>query len=86
MFYVYILESIYYRGWYFGFTSQPLKQRVLQHRREEVISTRHRSAFRMMYFEGYHNELDARGREKFLKSGNGRELIKKQLRHYLMVN
>ena len=82
MFYVYILEFHSDRSWYIGY-SDNLKQRLQRHRNGEVISTKLRGAFHVMYYEGYRNKKDALGREQFLKSGNGRQLIKKQLRHYL---
>jgi putative endonuclease len=83
MFIVYVLEFLEDRGWYIGFTSQPLKDRLNQHRSAEVITTKDRGAFRLMYFEGYRHKMDALGRERFLKSGSGRRFLKKQLFRYL---
>ena len=37
----------------------------------------------LIYYEAYLEEPDARGRERYLKSGSGRQFLKKQLRHYL---
>lgn len=82
MFYVCILEFMKDGGWYIGY-SDSLKSRLLEHQNGEVISTRYRGIFWLIHYEAYRNKLDALGRERFLKSGNGRELIKKQLRNYL---
>lgn len=37
----------------------------------------------MIYCEGYKSMEDAKGRERYLKSGAGRAYLKKQMRYYL---
>jgi hypothetical protein len=37
----------------------------------------------MIYYEAYLDSRDARAREKYLKTGWGRNYIKKTLKHYI---
>ena len=37
----------------------------------------------LIYYEAYTEEADALGRERYLKSGGGRRLLRMQLRNYL---
>jgi len=83
MFYtVYLLEDQIDKGWYIGYTTN-LEKRIEYHKTKQVISTRNKKDLKVIYCECYLNELDALGREKFLKSGAGRRFLKKQLKHYL---
>ena len=72
-------------GLYIGFSSD-LKRRLAEHERGEAFSTSFRRPCKLIYYEAYLEEEDARGRERFLKSGSGRVFLKKQLRHYLIAN
>jgi len=83
MHYVYLLESQNDKSWYIGFTSN-LKRRVQEHNEKSGgQTTRRKSNWKLIYFEGYVDKQDAVGREKFLKSGSGRRYLKKQLKNYL---
>lgn len=79
MFYVYILFSEKDRGLYIGFTTK-LEERAKQHKNGEVISTRHRRPLRLIHFEAFLTKEDAKAREKYLKSGYGRQQLKSQLK------
>jgi putative endonuclease len=80
---VYFLESIKYSDrHYIGFTTD-LKERIKDHNQGTTKSTQKSKPWRVIYAEMYLNEQDARGREKFLKSGSGWKFLKKQLTHYL---
>ncbi len=79
---VYVLESLKDHGWYIGYTMN-LKKRLLAHNSGRNRSTVQRRPWKLIYAEAYLEKMDALGREKFLKSGNGRELLKKQIRRYL---
>ena len=81
-FYVYILKSLKDGHWYIGFTTN-LDRRFTEHNTGQNTSTRNRIPFELIYFEGYVNEKDARGRELFLKSGSGHTFLKRQMRNYL---
>ncbi len=82
-FYVYVLLSLKDLGWYIGFSSN-LKQRLSQHEKGEVVSTKNRRPFRLIHYEYFVNEEDARAREVFLKSGFGRRELKKALKRTLV--
>ena len=79
-YYIYILLSSVDNKCYTGFTTN-LKKRLNYHNNGLNKSTKHRSPLKIIYSEAYVNEKDARDREKFLKSGRGREVIKKQLKN-----
>ncbi len=79
---VYVLESLKDHGWYIGYTTD-LGKRFLAHNQGRNRSTVIRRPWKLIYAEAYLEKMDALGREKFLKSGNGREILKKQMRCYL---
>ncbi len=86
MFYTYLLENNNDKSWYIGSTSN-LKQRIKDHQSGSGSrTTRLKKDWKLIYFEGYVNKLDAIGREKFLKSGSGRRYLKKQLQNHLTKN
>lgn len=81
-YYVYVLESLKDNSWYIGFTSN-LEKRFCQHNQKESKATKLKSPYKIIYSEAYLNKKDAKGREKFLKSGSGRKFLKRQLKNYL---
>lgn len=80
--YVYTLLSLKDKKFYTGFTSD-LKNRLSQHARGEVKSTANRRPLRLIHYEYFIDEGDARAREVFLKSGFGRGQLKKSLQRTL---
>lgn len=78
MFYVYILFSEIDRQLYTGFTDN-LRSRYKAHVGGFVRATKSRRPLRLIYYEAYSKESDARRREKYLKGGNGRGGLKIQL-------
>ena len=73
MYYVYILQSKKDHGIYIGFTKD-LKQRFFQHCKGKVRSTKSRRPFKLVYYEAFLNETDARKREiKYKKYGQVRK-------------
>jgi predicted GIY-YIG superfamily endonuclease len=44
--------------------------------------TSYRGPWNLIYYEAYVEEADAIGRERYLKSGGGRKLLRSQLRNY----
>lgn len=78
MFYVYILFSEVDKKLYTGFTPN-LKSRFKAHTNGFVKSTKYRRPLKLIYYESYDSEQDARRREKYLKGGNGRSNLKEQL-------
>ncbi|QQG41325.1 MAG: GIY-YIG nuclease family protein [Candidatus Woesebacteria bacterium] len=82
MFYVYILFSKKDRQLYTGFTPD-LKSRFKAHTNGYVKATKYRRPLKLIYYEAYVKELDARRREKYLKGGNGRDTLKVQMKEEL---
>lgn len=78
MFYVYILFSEKDRLLYTGY-SDNLKSRYKAHINGFVRATKYRRPLKLIYYEAYINELDARRRELYLKGGNGKNALKTQL-------
>ncbi len=81
-YYVYTLLSQKDKKFYTGFTAN-LKQRLQQHARGEVRSTKDRRPLKLIHYEYFTNEDDARAREVFLKSGFGRSQLKLALKRTL---
>jgi putative endonuclease len=82
MYYVYIIKSKNCDWKYIGYCSD-LTVRFKNHNFGKVKSTRNYKPFKLIYYEGFINETDARIEEKFLKTGKGRERIKFLLKNTL---
>ena len=82
MFYVYVVHSIADNGFYIGYSTD-LKKRLAQHKQGAAIATRHRGPWKLIYYEAYIEQADAKGRERYLKSGGGRRFLRHQLQNYL---
>lgn len=82
MFYVYVLFSESDNQLYTGFTPD-LQSRFKAHTEGYVKATKHRRPLKLIYYESYSEELDARRREKYLKGGNGHDILKIQLKEVL---
>jgi putative endonuclease len=81
-YYVYILLSGKDNKLYTGFTTN-LKKRLQEHARGGVKSTQNRRPLKLIHYEYFINEKDARAREVFLKSGFGRNQLKQALKRTL---
>lgn len=66
MFFMYILKSVKDNKLYIGSTSNLVK-RLKEHNSGIVKSTQNRIPLKVVYFEGYMNEEEARHREHNLK-------------------
>ncbi len=82
MYYVYILLSEQDKQLYTGFTDN-LRSRYKAHIQGFVKATKHRRPLKLIYYEAYTKESDAKRREKYLKGGNGRSELKTQLKDIL---
>ncbi len=81
-YYVYTLLSLKDGKFYTGFTTN-LKNRLQEHAKGLVISTRHRRPLQLIHYEYFINKEDAKAREIFLKSGFGRNQLKQALKRTL---
>ena len=73
-FYTYILKSEKY--------TKNLRKRIEEHNHNTNFSTKSRTPFQLIYFEGCTNEKDAKRREKYLKSTQGRRFLGLRLKEY----
>ncbi len=81
MYYVYILHLLN-NHLYTGSTGN-LKNRYNDHREGRVESTKHKIPLQLIHYEGYLLKSDAQRREKFLKTTEGKRLLRQQLRDVL---
>lgn len=76
--YVYILHSDNDKKLYIGSTVD-LKNRIEKHNKGYVLATKNRRPLKLIYYEGYISQRDAKRREIFLKGGKGHAELKIQL-------
>ncbi len=81
--YVYVLQSEVDGNNYVGCTNN-LRKRIEEHNSGKNFSTRFRTPFKLIYTEIYPNQQDAFNREKFLKTGWGKNYIKRALRNWFL--
>jgi putative endonuclease len=79
--YVYILRSLKDKKLYIGY-SENLKRRFSDHQKGEVLSTKPRRPFELIFYEAYRERSDAKRREKYFKTDKGKSSIKMMLRDY----
>ncbi len=82
MYYVYVLQSQKDGHHYMGCTND-LRKRLIEHNQGKSFATAPRRPFKLIYYEAHINRKDAERREKFLKTGWGRDYIKRTLKNYL---
>lgn len=80
-FYVYVLESKEDGNRYIGYTVN-LKKRIEEHNKGKSFSTKARLPFKLVYFEGCLNQEDAKRRENYLKTTQGRRFLGLRLNQY----
>jgi putative endonuclease len=80
MFYVYVLRSKSH--FYVGYTHN-LKQRVQQHNAGQNIATKAHAPWEVIFYEAYLEQEDALRREKYLKTTQGKQTLRRMLRAYM---
>jgi putative endonuclease len=81
MFYVYCLESIRNGELYFGYTAD-LKRRLLEHNQKLNFSTKRYLPWRLIYYEACLLESDAKRRERYFKTSQGRRFFRARIKEY----
>jgi len=76
MYYIYVLESVNYKKSYIGITDN-LKRRLFEHNSGRYVYTKRYLPWELIYKEDYKSRIEARKREKYLKSSSGRRFLKK---------
>jgi putative endonuclease len=75
MFYVYALSSLERNYIYVGLTDS-IERRFFEHNSGKNKTTKPYRPFKLIYFEECNTRIEARIREKYLKSGVGKEKLK----------
>jgi len=78
LYYTYVLYSIKDKKLYIGYTVN-LKERIIAHRKGNVIATKTRGPFELVYYEACRNKQKAIQREKYFKTGFGRKFLKNRI-------
>jgi putative endonuclease len=66
---------------YVGYTTD-LRKRLQEHNRGLNFSTKPYRPWRLIHFEAYLNENDAKRRENYLKTSQGSRTLKRMLKEY----
>jgi len=74
--YVYVLQSVRYKSLYIGLTNNP-ERRLYEHNIGNSKYTKGRRPYILLYKEKFDNRNKARNRERYFKSGVGRDELKK---------
>ena len=83
-YYTYVLKSVKDGNLYIGFTNN-LKRRLMEHNNGLNFSTKFRLPFKFFYFEGCINMQDAKRREHYLKTTQGRRFLGLRLIEYKRI-
>jgi putative endonuclease len=82
MHYVYILHMVNGQL-YTGYTAD-LKRRFREHQAGKVKATVCRRPLKLIHYEAYSLKTDAQRRERFLKTTEGKRLLRQQIRDLLV--
>ena len=75
-FFVYVIKSVSHGNLYVGMT-QNIENRLLEHNRGKSTYTKSFMPWKLIYFEGLNSRLEARAREKYLKTTTGKNFLRK---------
>jgi len=81
MFYIYLIESLKSGKIYIG-TTDSLRRKLKEHNQGLNFSTKRDKPWKYVYIEGSTEKTDAKRREKYLKSTQGRRMLRKRLKDY----
>ena len=79
MFFVYVLFSEILHKRYVG-SSKDVNKRLIEHNSGKSKFTKTGIPWRIVYTESFQSNSEARKREKFLKSGQGRKFLDKTIK------
>ncbi|MDP2972070.1 MAG: GIY-YIG nuclease family protein [Deltaproteobacteria bacterium] len=82
MYYVYVLRSHFDGKLYIGYTVN-LRNRLREHQGGDVISTKPRRPFELIFYEAYKSKEDAKRRERYFKTSKGKSALHMMLRDSL---
>lgn len=79
MFYTYVIKS-FSRNYVYVGISNDFKRRLREHNSGKNRTTKPYKPFKVLHVEEFPDRISARTRERWFKSGEGKEFLKK---HYL---
>ncbi len=82
MFYTYVIQSCVTGGLYVGFSAD-LKRRMREHLNGKCFTTSRMGEIELIHYEAYKDQSDARRRELYLKTTQGKRMLKIMLRNSL---
>jgi len=74
MIFLYVIKSLNHNFRYVGITNN-VEERIERHNKGRNLSTKNYKPFKLLLKENFNNYKDARQREIFLKSGQGRKFL-----------
>jgi len=78
---VYVIKS--YEGYHYTGMTEDIKRRIKEHNNHSLsFWTKRGTNWQLIYKEDFISKVDALNREKWLKSGVGRQFLKKNAREY----
>lgn len=80
-FYTYVLESLKDQNRYIGYTEN-LQRRLEEHKMGYSSATKFRLPFKLIYYEACLSQDDAKRREEYLKTTQGRRFLGLRLQEY----
>jgi putative endonuclease len=80
-YYVYILHNKQKNFIYIGY-SENLKQRVEDHNKGRSTSTKKYTPLKLIHYEAYCDKIDAKRRERYLKTNRGKTTLKTMLQNH----
>ena len=81
MYYFYVLKNMGDNSLYFGYTHN-LKERLEQHNSGKVVSTKLKGFWRIVYYEAYASQDDAKHKEHSIKlRGNAYLQLKRRIKN-----
>lgn len=84
MYYFYLIQSIKKPDVIYSGSTNDLRERIKEHNRGRVTSTKRYLPWKLVYYEAYASGEDAREREqRFKRHGKGNDELKKRIRRSL---
>ncbi len=79
MFYTYVIQSLVDKTLYVGMTNN-LEDRIKRHNKKIEEYTSRKAPWDLLFYAAFKTRVEASNFEKYLKSGSGREFIKKRIK------
>ena len=78
MYYIYLIQSKIDDSKYVGYTNN-LEDRIKRHNTGKEKYTKNKKPWKLIYYSAFRSRKEATDFEKYLKSGSGREFIRRRI-------